>query len=126
MNAYESQNLDVQLPKFKMSFGRELNSTLKGMGIKQAFSADAADFSKLVTPPHKAFISLVVQKTYMDVNEQGTEAAAVTAIAVASARAMTVAPKPFIVDRPFVIALRNNVTGELLFLGQIVDPKVGS
>ena len=59
----------------------------------------------------------------MDVNEQGTEAAAVTAIAVATARAMTIAPKPFIVDRPFVIALRNNVTGELLFLGQNRGPE---
>lgn len=122
MTSFKPEKVAVQLPKFKVQFGRTLNPVLADLGIKAAFDRGRADFSKMVPPPHHAFLSLVVQKTYMEVDEQGTEAAAVTAVAVAMASCMPQPPKQFVVDRPFLIALRNNISGEILFLGQIVDP----
>jgi serpin B len=78
----------------------------------------------MIKPPESARISRVLQKTYMDVNEEGTEAAAVTAVVMA--RAMAVRREPvviqFRVDRPFVLALVDEPTDEILFLGVVVKP----
>jgi serpin B len=128
MDLYQSANTNVAFPKFKVEYTKTLNAAIMKLGVTDAFSSEHADFSKLVKPGHalRPCITSVLQKTYMDVNEEGTEAAAVTAIMIGS-RAVRLddEPKVFTVDRPFVIALRNNNTGELLFLGEIVNPKAG-
>lgn len=123
MQSYKSNEVYVQLPKFKVEFSDILNTSLKSMGMPDAFDPDKANFSKMVPANLHAFISLVIQKTYMDVNESGTEAAAVTAVVMETAMARMEQPKTFQVDRPFILALRHNPTGELLFLGEIVNPK---
>ena len=91
------------------------------MGMKLAFT-DRAEFSDMSEEPLQ--ISFVKQKTYVDVNEQGTEAAAVTAVGV---RAMAIMREPppfhFVVDRPFFVAIREKETGLILFLGAIFDPR---
>jgi serpin B len=82
-----------------------------------------ADFGAISDKP--LFISFVKQKTYVAVNEQGTEAAAVTAIAAPGAAPVLIEPPPFhfVVDRPFFMAIRERQTGLILFLGAISDPR---
>ena len=115
----------VALPRFKVEYGAELNSALTALGMGVAFDANLADFSLMAEADQNIFINAVKHKTYIDVDEAGTEAAAVTSVEMAlTAAPMEDGPEPFemIVDRPFVIAIRDNDTGALLFLGSIVDP----
>ncbi|GAA0182714.1 serpin family protein [Clostridium sediminicola] len=117
-NATEN-DIEVQLPKFKIEFEQELNEMLQGFGMKKAFEG-GADFSNL-SKNHDLFISLVKQKCYIDVNEAGTEAAAVTAVMLEES-AMEIGEIPqFIVDRPFVYAIADRNTGMILFMGEVND-----
>ncbi len=113
----------VVLPRFKIEFEQSLNAALKQLGMGVAF-APGADFSRMVAPPNTAAISEVLHKTFVEVNEEGTEAAAVTGVKVM----MTAMPRPedkfsFVCDHPFLCAIRDDVTGSVLFLGAIYDPK---
>jgi serine protease inhibitor len=113
----------VVLPKFKIEFEQSLNAALKQLGMGVAFTP-AADFSKMVAPPYTAAISDVLHKTFVEVNEEGTEAAAVTGVKMM----MTAMPRPnekfsFVCDHPFLCAIRDDVTGSILFLGAIYNPK---
>jgi serine protease inhibitor len=118
-----SQNLGMLvLPKFKLEYSVELSQTLKTMGMKTAFDMQKADFSKM---GEQLYISGALQKTFVEVKEEGTEAAAVTGIDVASASFdPTPRPEPFemIVDRPFLFLIEDNQTGTILFMGLIFDP----
>ena len=111
----------VELPRFKLENDYDLTGVLPAMGMPLAFTT-RADFSRMSDEP--LCISFVKQKTYVAVNEQGTEAAAVTAIGV-RAMAMRMEPPPFhfVVDRPFFMAIRERQTGLILFLGAISDPR---
>ena len=111
----EEERVYLRLPKFKMEYEVNLNQTLKDLGMNVAFT-NSADFSSLAKKALK--VGLVKQKTYVDFNESGTEAAAVTAIAMLETTALPIEPKPFIADRPFLIAIRESGTGSILFLGQ--------
>ncbi len=111
----------VTLPKFKIEYEVLLNDPLKALGMKSAF-AGSADFSGIADEP--LFISQVKQKSYVDVNEEGTEAAAVTTVTM---RAMAVRRPPpdrfrMILDRPFLFVISDVNTGSLLFLGTVNDP----
>jgi serine protease inhibitor len=121
MSGFSERKVNLAMPKYKVQFFTVLNGALTAMGMGEAFGR--ADFSKMFED-QPGCISRVLQKTYMDVNEEGTEAAAVTAVVMMS-RAMRVESPPidFIVDRPFVVALVDKDTDEILFLGSIVDPK---
>jgi len=112
----------VELPRFKLKNEYDLTRVLPPMGMPLAFTAQA-DFGALSDEP--LFISFVKQKTYVAVNEQGTEAAAVTGIAVAMAAVRRAEPPPFhfVVDRPFFMAIRERQTRLILFLGAISDPR---
>jgi serpin B len=111
----------VELPRFKLENDYDLTGVLPAMGMPLAFTT-LADFSRMSDEP--LCISFVKQKTYVAVNEQGTEAAAVTAIGV-RAMAMRMEPPPFhfVVDRPFFMAIRERQSGLILFLGAISDPR---
>ena len=115
------RNGTVELPHFKLENAYDLTGVLPSMGMSLAFSA-GADFSGMSEKPLR--ISFVKQKTYVAVDEAGTEAAAVTAI---GARAMRVRREPppfhFVVDRPFFMAIRDKQSGLVLFLGAISDPR---
>jgi serine protease inhibitor len=116
---------EVQLPRFKFSDDFKLAEPLSAIGMRQAFDPRGANFSKMaVVPEGPLFISQVLHKTFMEVNEEGTEAAAVTAVVMVPGSAPVAAPKPFsfVADRPFFIALHDSETNKLLFLGHIADP----
>jgi serine protease inhibitor len=99
-----------------------LKPTLKALGIKAAFGA--ADFSGIST--RKLFVSAVRQKAFVEVTEEGTEAAAVTGMMVNAMGIEMNPPKPFrmLVDRPFLILIEDERTGIVLFSGVIFDPSV--
>lgn len=118
VRGFERERVHVTAPKFRMEYEINLNKTLKGLGMELAFS-NAADFSGL--SPKSLKIGLVKQKTFVDFNEQGTEAAAVTAIGMLETTAIPIDPKEFRADRPFLFAIRERATGLVLFLGQKVQ-----
>ena len=110
----------VTLPKFKVTAEFTLNEVLSRMGMPLAFSA-AADFSGM--SEKEAFnLSAVIHKAYVDVNEEGTEAAAATGI-VMRATALGPPPVTFRADHPFVFLIRDNGSGSILFLGRLVQPQ---
>jgi len=111
----ETENT-IRLPKFKFSYEKELKNTLTTLGMGIAFS-DQADFTR-INPQGRLKISEVKHKTFIDVNEEGTEAAAVTSVGIV----LTSAPMEFIVDRPFLFAIREVSSGLILFNGLIRNP----
>ena len=110
----------LALPRFKLDYNVNLNDPLKALGLRQAFG-QGADFSAMADEPLS--VSEVKQKSFVEVNEEGTEAAAVTTVAVHS-RIMIKPPKPFemIVDRPFVFVIGDGITKSILFMGVVCDP----
>jgi serine protease inhibitor len=106
----------VRLPRFELEWEKELNDPLKALGMTDVFDRGRADFSRLT--PQAAYLSLVKQKSYVKVDEEGTEAAAVTIGVVAP----TSAPPEIRFDRPFLFVLRERFTGTILFMGIINDP----
>lgn len=110
----------VQLPKFKYEFKTSLNDPLKDMGLSNAFTEGVADFSG-INPDVDLFISRVIHKTFIDVNEKGTEAAAVTVVEIGVTSAGPEKPS-FIADRPFIYAITEKTTGAILFMGKVENP----
>jgi serine protease inhibitor len=123
MDRFSKTKGDIAVPRFKVEYEVTLNDALKALGMGVAFDPQRADFSGILRTSENAFISRVKHKSFAEVNEEGTEAAAATSVEVTVASAMR-PQKPFrmIVDRPFFYAIRDNRTGTLLFLGSITDP----
>jgi serine protease inhibitor len=115
----------LTLPRFRMTQEFELSGTLAAMGMPRAFSP-SADFSGMTGKPEFS-ISAAIHKAFVDVNEEGTEAAAATAIGMVAAamRAPMQEPPPvvFRADHPFLFMIRDAKTGGILFLGRVVDPR---
>lgn len=110
----------VILPKFKLDYDILLNDPLQALGMKSAFSG-AANFSGIATEP--LYIGLVKQKSFVDVNEEGTEAAAVTTVQMQS----MVMRRPterftMVLDHPFFFMISDQATGSILFMGMVNDP----
>jgi len=110
------------LPKFKLEYSVELKQPLQALGMKMAFDLDKADFSGIAP---QLFISAARQKTFVEVKEEGTEAAAVTGIALTELSARMFPPDTFemIMDRPFLFLIEDNQTGTILFMGVMFDPQ---
>lgn len=114
-------NLDVlEMPRFKLEYDVSLKEALKALGMEVAFDAAVADFSGINPTQDDLHISEVKHKTFVEVNEEGTEAAAVTAVVIG---VESVGHTPLImrIDRPFVFAIREHATGAILFIGQVGD-----
>jgi serine protease inhibitor len=120
MPRFSDREGTVIFPKFKLNYDILLNKTLQALGMRQAFSDDAV-FSAMADEPLR--ISAVKQKSFVDVNEEGTEAAAVTTVAMES-MAIERPLKPFemIVDRPFLFVIADNQTQTILFMGLVSNP----
>ncbi len=123
MNQMRSRPGTIQLPKFQFEYEANLIPALQALGMGLAFEPGKADFSGLTEI--EAFINQVRHKTFIEVNEEGTEAAASTAIGIMPTSIAMPPEDSFemVVDRPFVAAIRDRNTGALLFVGAIVDPR---
>ncbi|MEO6525083.1 MAG: serpin family protein [Gemmatimonadaceae bacterium] len=117
MGQMREGKVDLHFPRIKLEWERLLIPDLKLLGMIDAFNEGGADFSRLSSPGTNLFISVVKQKTYADVNEEGTEAAAVTNVGVT----LTSAPAPVRFDRPFLFMIRERLSGAVVFMGKIVS-----
>lgn len=113
--------VELALPKFSLKYQRCLNADLQALGMTDAFSGQA-DFSRL--SEHEAYLSLVNQYTFMQVDEEGTEAAAVTIGLVADKAAEPMDFRRFIADRPFLFVIRERDYGTILFTALIGHPEM--
>ena len=123
LGTLRNQKVDVFLPRFQLTSQFSLNHALEEMGMPLAFDQDHADFSGMSTED-KLHISAVVHKAFVDVNEQGTEAAAATGVVMAIRAAMV--PRPpavFRADHPFLFLIVDNRSKSILFLGRVVNPQ---
>ncbi len=114
----------VSIPKFKMTSKFSLESVLRSMGMGQAFGG-AADFSGM-TGRRDLFISAVIHQAYVDVNEEGTEAAAATGVVMKLTSLGPDRTPVFRADHPFLFMIRDNASGSILFLGRVMNPRSGS
>src|SRR5579884_1047026 len=115
------EKVKVFFPEFKMTSEFNLSQTLARMGMPMAFTPQA-DFSGM-NGKRDLFISDVVHKAFVDVNEEGTEAAAATGVVHMRGVAMRPRPTPvFRADHPFIFLIRDNFSGAILFLGRVNDP----
>ena len=107
----------LELPKFKFEYSKSLVDIFKELGMENAFVEGG--FYNIAEAPHDPFISDILHKTFIEVNESGTEAAAVTAVEYGE-NAM---PSGFYANRPFVFVIRDDRTGSILFIGKVENPK---
>ena len=115
-----TRELPVTLPKFKFTSEFKLNDQLIALGMKDAFDIHKADFSGMTASAEGLYIDAVIHKAFVDVNEEGTEAAAATAVVMAP-RGIRQTPT-FVADHPFVFVIRDNKSGAVLFMGRVTDP----
>jgi serpin B len=112
----------LALPRFKIEYKIVLNEPLKALGMHQAFDS-RADFSAMADTREVLYVSEVWQKSFVDVNEEGTEAAAVTGVRMTTLAAMRpLQPFEMIVDRPFLFVIGDEQTQSILFMGVVYDP----
>ncbi|MCI0435231.1 MAG: serpin family protein [Gemmatimonadetes bacterium] len=110
--------LMLRMPKFRFDFEKKLDDALKAMGMGIAFQAFVADFGRITSTRDDLYISRVQHKTFIDVHELGTEAAAATAVGIG----VTSLPPSLNVDRPFLFAIRERSAGTILFIGRVGAP----
>jgi len=122
----KNELVNVFLPKFKFDTSYNMNQTLAKMGMPAAFDDANADFSGMydkTKTPENLYIGLVIHKAYIDVYEEGTEAAAATGVAMQTTAVMEPPQaKIFNANRPFIFAIVHNQTGAILFMGKVNDP----
>jgi serpin B len=115
------RQVQVTLPRFKITSQFRLAATLAAMGMPDAFNRDKANFSGMDGRELWLFILAVLHKAFVDVNEEGTEAAAATAVAM-RARSAPAPPAVFRADHPFLFLIVDHRTGSILFFGRLLDP----
>ena len=117
LSRLRKREIDVYLPKFEMKTEYMLGGTLRGMGMRKPFAA-SADFTGM--SESGGLISEVIHKAYVNVDEEGTEAAAATGVVMITT---SIEPTPtFRADHPFLFLIRDRVSGSILFMGRVVDP----
>ena len=117
MNSFHTSDIPLYMPKFKLEYELKLNEALGALGMEIAFTK-AANFNNMYDDGQPLYIDEVHHKTFVDVNEEGTEAAAVTSVGIT-----VVGFSSILINRPFIFAIRENTSGTLLFLGRIVEPQ---
>ena len=118
INSFSKDSGDIYIPKFTLEYGIKLNDVLKALGMEIAFDPYRADFTRMYKPGG-IWIDKVKHKTFVKVNEEGTEAAAVTSVEMGF---VSVSGFYMRVDRPFVFVIRENKSQTILFMGKIVEP----
>ena len=121
LGAATAQTILLRLPRFEARFDESVKDALIAAGMPCAFAEDCADFLGMAKAPLK--IDDVAHATFLRVDEEGTEAAAVTAVKIVVTGARIVSDVPeMIVDRPFLVSIRDRASGALIFFGRIADP----
>ncbi len=122
VEGFASGRMIAELPRFRIEYEKALVEPLKALGMEAPFAPGLADFSGMsATHGKDLVISEVKHKTFVDVNEEGTEAAGVTSVGVA----LTSMPPVITADRPFVFVIRERFSGTILFIGKVADPTAG-
>jgi len=116
----ETEKVDIKFPRFKYEYDITMNDVLAEMGMGVAFTG-AADFTG-INQDGNLFIDFVKHKSFIEVNEEGTEAAAVTVVAIALTAMPQQQKVPFYVNRPFLYAITEKSTGAILFMGTVKNP----
>ncbi len=120
MNEMEFVTVNLTMPKFDFESTINANDALKALGMEEAFDVDKADFSE-ITKMNELMITDVLQKTTITVDEEGTEAAAATAVIV-GIRSMPSEPVSLVIDRPFYFFIMHKPTNTILFMGNVIHP----
>jgi len=115
-----SSRVSLTMPPFEFTRSVQLGKILRSMGMVSAFSSGLADFSGFTGQPD-LFISEVLHKAFVKVDESGTEAAAATAV-VMGLTCVPAEPTEFVIDRPFIFLIRNRSTRTIIFMGRMMDP----
>jgi serine protease inhibitor len=125
MGRFVNANGRIAIPRFRLEYKASLRKSLTDLGMGVAFDGGAADFGGMIRRSDaNAYIHDVVHKTFVEVNEKGTEAAAATSVEVRLTSVMEpVKPFEMVCDHPFFFAIRDNETGLVLFMGSVVNPQ---
>ena len=120
----ERTDMRLAFPSFEFEFGAQLSDALAALGMVDAFEAGVADFSGMIGEgtDEKLFISSILHKAFIKLDENGTEAAAATVVIMEGAATAPTDPIEVTIDRPFLFAIRDTETGTLLFLGRVLNP----
>ncbi|WP_276499827.1 serpin family protein [Pontibacter litorisediminis] len=118
LSAADTSKLELHMPKFKLEYEKELNELLEQLGMGIAFSEDA-NLSRMVEGMGNLAISEVKHKTFVEVNEEGTEAAAATSVGIV----VTSLPPSIRINRPFVFLIRERSSNAILFIGKLMQPE---
>ena len=126
MSQFSQREVSLVMPTFELQYSVELKNALEQLAMGIAFDEDRADFSRMTASSGPVFISYLTHMAVVEVNEEGTEASTGSFVffdaVPTTAAAESVPPIPFIVNRPFFLAIRDNQTGTVLFMGVVVDP----
>ena len=127
MSRFSSREVSLVMPKFELRYSAELKRALEQLAMGIAFDEDRADFSRMTTSSVPVFISYLTHRAVVEVNEEGTEASTGSFVffdgpVPTAAAEESVPPIPFIVNRPFFLAIRDNRTETVLFMGVVMDP----
>ena len=117
------KEVDLSMPKFEFEFKVACKEIMAKLGMIDAFVASSADFSGMVSPADsKPWIDQIYHKAFVAIDEEGTEAAAATAVVMTD----SAMPEPVIlsIDKPFIFLIRDDITGLILFMGRVLDPTV--
>jgi serpin B len=122
LSGLAEQQVKIKLPKFEYAYSTPLADTLAAMGMTDAFDPDVADFSGMTGTDNDLFISAVLHKCYIRVDELGAEAAAATGVMMNGTAMPVEEPATFYADRPFVFAIYSVEDGAVAFLGVVNNP----
>lgn len=121
LDKQHEREVELFMPKYKLETKYDLVSYCKKLGMKDAFELSTADFSGMGWPKGKLCIAQIKHKAFVEVNEEGTEAAAATAVEMKNE--MAVMYPTFRADHPFLFVIRDNLTGSIVFMGRLADPQ---
>jgi len=117
----QSTSVELGLPKFNFTSEFKLSDQLSQLGMPNAFDENRADFSGM-TGGRDVYIDNVIHKAFVTVDEKGTEAAAATAVVIAPTSIEPVETITLIINRPFIFVIRDKPSGQILFIGRVLDP----
>lgn len=121
---FANRDIQLQLPKFKYKYEeKQMNPVLSDMGMNVAFDSDKADFTR-INANGGLYISRILHKTFIETNEEGSEAAAVTAVEIVVTSAGPIQPYTFNINRPFVYFIQEKSSGTILFIGTVMNPNL--